>query len=204
METLFLGCFAFGLIFTVASFGVGALGADHGIHLPGGDAHAGGAGHADHGHVSPFNLSVISAFLAWFGGAGWLLTKYSSLAALATTLVASAAGVVGGGIVFLVLSRYVLPRLTTMRDADYRIEGVAGKITSPIREGGTGEVVYTLAGARRVDGARSVGGDAIEQGAEVVIHRIEKGIAYVQRWDQFARDNQLPAGDTAAPKNGDH
>jgi len=204
VETLFVGCFAFGLIFTVASFALGAFGGGHDLHLPGFDAHHGGGGHADHGHVSPFNLSIIAAFVTWFGGAGWLLTRYSSLAAVAITLVASVAGLVGGGIVFAVLSRFIFPRLTVMREADYRVEGVAGRISSAIRgEGGTGEVVYSLAGARRVDGARSVTGEAIEQGAEVVIHRIERGIAWVQRWEQFARDNQLPAGEPAAPNNGD-
>ena len=39
METLFVGCFAFGLIFTVASFALGAFGGGHDLHLPGFDAH---------------------------------------------------------------------------------------------------------------------------------------------------------------------
>jgi hypothetical protein len=83
-----------------------------------------------------------------------------------------------------------------MRPEDYDVKGVVGRLASAIREGneGTGEVVYTIAGARRVDGARSVNGEALEKGAEVVILRVEKGIAYVQRWDQFASQNQLPAG----------
>lgn len=206
MNAFFLGCFAFGLIFTVASFVLGAFGTGHDLHLHGLDFHHGGGhgagGHAGaHGgdlasHISPFNLSSISAFVTWFGGAGWLLTRYSSFTALLVLLIASVAGTVGGGIVFVTLSRYVFPRLTVMRPQDYEVKGVVGRLASPIRAGeeGTGEVVYTLAGARRVDGARSVTGEALEQGTEVVILRVEKGIAYVQRWDQFASQNQLPAG----------
>jgi hypothetical protein len=198
VNSFFLGCFAFGLIFTVASFMLGAFGSGHHLHLPGFDAHHGaGAPAGDHGaHVSPFNLSTISAFVTWFGGAGWLLTRYSSLTALLITLIASVAGTAGGGIVFVTLSRYVFPRLTVMRPEDYEVKGVVGRLASAIRAGdeGTGEVVYSVAGARRVDGARSLNGEAIEKGAEVVILRVEKGIAYVQRWDQFASQNQLPAG----------
>jgi hypothetical protein len=198
VNSFFLGCFAFGLIFTVASFLLGAFGSGEHLHLPDFNAHHGaGAPAGDHGaYVSPFNLSTIAAFVTWFGGAGWLLTRYSSLTALFITLIASVAGTVGGGIVFITLSRYVFPRLTVMRPEDYQVQGLVGRLASAIREGegGTGEVVYAVAGARRVDGARSVTGEALEKGAEVVILRVEKGIAYVQRWEQFASQNQLPAG----------
>ena len=213
MASLFLGCFAFGLIFTVASFMLGAFGSGHDLHLhdfAGGQGHGGAGGPGSHGpghegaHVSPFNLSTLSAFVTWFGAAGWLLTRYSTLAAALIVLVASAAGIVGGGIVFLVIARYVMPRLTTMRPQDYREQGVVGRLTSPIlANGGTGEVVYMLGGSRRVDGARTLSGEALEKGIEVVIHRVERGIAYVERWDEFARMNQLPAGDAIAPRSGE-
>lgn len=207
MASLFLGCFAFGLIFTVAGFLLGALGSGHHLHVPGFDFHGGGHGgvdggaaHAgDHGAtISPFNFSTISAFLAWFGGAGYLLTRYSSLTALLVTVAAAVAGLAGGGIVFLTLTRYVLPRLTVMRPEEYRVQGAVARVTSAIHEGGTGEIVYTLAGARHADGARSASGEALERGAEVVVTRVEKGIAYVERWDKFAGNHQLPPGDSGA------
>lgn len=201
MRELFLGCFAFGLIFTVASFVLGALGGGdvhfHGVHIDLG-GHAGHDAAHPGAHISPFNLSTISAFLAWFGGAGYLLTRYSSLTAAAITIMASGAGLVGGGIVFITLSRYVMPRLTVMRPEDYQLEGVVGRVTSAIGPGGTGEVVYALGGSRHADGARSATGEALERGAEVVIMRTEKGIVYVERWSKFADTNQLPPGDGAA------
>jgi hypothetical protein len=208
VTTLFLGCFAFGLIFTVASFLLGALGSGHHLHVPGlgghhGAGHVGGHGAHGDGTISPFNLSTIAAFVTWFGGAGWLMSRYSGLAAAAVMTVATGAGLVGGGMVFLTLSRFLMPRLTVMRPEDYQEEGVVGKLSVPIREGGTGEVVYNLGGSRRVDGARSVSGQALEKGAEVMIHRIERGIAYVERWDEFARKHELPAGDAAAPNSGE-
>jgi len=227
MASFFLGCFAFGLIFTVASFLLGAFGSAHlhlpGLHVDGGDVggvHAGhfdaagtGSGHGagaavDHaaGHhaatISPFNVSTISAFITWFGGAGWLLARYSGLTALAVTAAASVAGLVGGGIVFVTLARFVFPRLTVMRPEDYRIEGTLGHVTSPLAAGGTGEIVYSLGGTQHVDGARSVAGEAIERGAEVVILKLEGGIAYVERWDRFAARNQLPSGPPSDPNVG--
>ena len=207
MTSFFLGCFAFGLIFTVASFVLGGFGATTDVDLP--DAPLGGldgadqslaglAGHGHGAHISPFSFSTLSAFLAWFGGAGWLLVRYSDLTALLIIILASFTGLVGGGIVFVTLARYVVPRLTEMRPEDYQLTGVTARVTSAIAAGGTGEIVYSLAGTRRVDGARSVNGEALEHGAEVVVLKVEKGIAYVQRWAQFADTNQLPPGDTGA------
>src|SRR5262249_11132333 len=155
----------------------GAIEGAH-LHIPGlGHGGAGGGGHhgtATHSassgiHFSPFNASTASAFLAWFGGAGYLLTRYSGFTAILTTLFATLVGLVGGGIVFVVLSRFILPRLTEMRSEDYVVEGTVGRITSPIRRGGTGEIVYTLGGTQQIEGARGLNDEEFERGAEVVI-----------------------------------
>jgi hypothetical protein len=199
VTVLYLGTFAFGVIFTIATFALGAFGGGHDIHLHGVDFH--GAGHGDAGagghdaHVSPFNLSTIAAFLAWFGGAGYLLSRFSDLTALTVLFLSGAVGVFGGGLIFVTLARYVLPRLTELREVDFQIEGVAGRVTVPIRAGEVGEVVYSIGGAHQVGGARSVSGEAIERGTEVVILRRDKGIIYVERWDRFASGNQLPPGE---------
>jgi hypothetical protein len=63
---------------------------------------------------------------------------------------------------------------------------VLGKVSSPIREGGTGEIVYSQMGTRRVCGGRSDDGSAIAQGTEVVVTRYEKGIAYVRLWSEMS------------------
>jgi membrane protein implicated in regulation of membrane protease activity len=203
VSSVFLGCFAFGLIFTVGSFLLGAIEGAH-IHLPGISLGGGGGGGHHHGtathssgggiHVSPFNASTASAFLAWFGGAGYLLTRYSGFTAVVTTLFATMIGLIGGGIVFLALSRFILPRLTEMRPEDYVIEGTVGRITSAIRRGGTGEIVYTLGGTQQIEGARGLHDEEFERGAEVVIHHVHAGIAYVERWDKFAEQHALPPG----------
>jgi membrane protein implicated in regulation of membrane protease activity len=145
--------------------------------------------------VSPFSLSTLSAFLTWFGGAGYLLSRYSPLTALTSTLAALACGAVGGALFFGVIARYIVPRLTVMNPDDFRVQGAIARVTSTIQPGGIGEIVYTLGGTRHSDGARSDAAAPIERGTQVVILRIDRGIAYVQPWTTFADTHQLPAGD---------
>lgn len=57
-----------------------------------------------------------------------------------------------------------------------------------IRPNETGEVIFEQHGIRHSAGARSEDGTAIEKGAEVVISRYEKGIAYVKKWDEFLEE----------------
>jgi hypothetical protein len=72
--------------------------------------------------------------------------------------------------------------------ADFEMVGVLGKLSVPIREGGTGELMYSQMGTRRVCGARSDDGAALLKGAEVVVTRYEKGIAYVRLWEELTNE----------------
>lgn len=140
--------------------------------------------------VSPFNPPSLAAFLAWFGGTGYLLTRFSSVWVGMGLMASVISGVAGGGIIFLFLSRVLISRDENMDPADYEMVGVLGKLSVPIREGGTGELLYSQMGTRRVCGARSEDGNAIEKGSEVVVTRYEKGIAYVQLWSEMAGEDE--------------
>jgi len=214
----YLICFAVGFCFSFFSFLLGGsrtgrLHLPHfhghvgGTHLPAiGPAGHGPvtAGHAPvagdaptspsnaHAHtsdgISPFNFVTLTAFLAWFGGTGYLLTRYSGLWVGFGLLASAASGLVGGSIVFLFLSKVLISHEENMDPADYEMVGVLGRVCSSIREGGTGEIIYTQMGTRRVCGARSDDGSAIAKGAEVVATRYEKGIAYVRLWSEISGD----------------
>jgi membrane protein implicated in regulation of membrane protease activity len=136
--------------------------------------------------VSPFNFVTLTAFLAWFGGTGYLLTRYSTLWVGMGLMLSVFSGLLGGGIIFLFLSKVLMADEQCMNAADYEMVGVLGRVTSPIREGGTGEILYSQVGTRRVCGARSEDGSAIAKGTEVVVTRYEKGIAYVQLWSEMS------------------
>jgi hypothetical protein len=85
-----------------------------------------------------------------------------------------------------------------MDPADYEMVGVLGRVCSSIRAGGTGEIIYTQMGTRRVCGARSDDGSAIAKGTEVVVTRYEKGIAYVRLWSEMSGEEEnSPTQDVA-------
>jgi len=172
-------------------------------HAPVG-AHAPGAGAAPHAaagtvasargpmralrgaSVSPLNFVTLTAFLAWFGGTGYLLTRYSSLWFVLGLAIALASGLIGGSIVFLFLSKVLTSEEEDMDPADYEMVGVLGRMSISIREGGTGELIYSQAGTRRVCGARSESGAPIAKGVEVVVTRYDRGIAYVRPWTEMS------------------
>lgn len=212
---VFLLIFLVALGLTLISFAFGVLGADlpvigHGsgdVH-PGGDFAISPTGvdlHADSGtpapgpHAanhgfSPFSLSTILAFLTWFGGAGYLLTAHFGLGTVAALMVATMAGLGGASIVFFFVARVLLRGQTPfLHEEDYRLEGTIGRLSVGIRDGRTGELVYSKAGTRRVASVRSADGQDIEQGAEVVVIHQEGGIAYVRRFDDLLAEGPRTA-----------
>ena len=146
--------------------------------------------------VSPFNPPSLAAFLAWFGGTGYLLTRFSSVWVGLGLVLSVGSGVVGGGIIFLFLSRVLISDEENMDPADYEMVGVLGRLSVSIREGGTGEIVYSQVGTRRVCGARSEDGSAMVKGAEVVVTRYDKGIAYVRLWSEMSGEDETTAGNS--------
>ena len=146
-----------------------------------------GASHAARGaSVSPFNPPSIAAFLAWFGGTGYLLTRFSALWVGMALLLAVVAGLVGGAIIFFFLTKVLMSDQEFLDPADFEMVGVLGKLSVPIRDGGTGELIYSQMGTRRVCGARSDDGTVLAKGAEVVVTRYDKGIAYVHWWSELS------------------
>jgi len=193
----YLLCFLVGFSLSVLSFLAGAVHfhLPFRMHLPfhGAHLHHGGAVHGVLGglkggaHLSWFNVSTILAFLAWFGGVGYILSKHSHLVAFACLLFATLAGLFAGTVVFKFMARVVRATEAQLLDWDYRMEGLLGTISMPIRESGTGEILFEQSGARKSLPARAEDGNALPKGAEVVITRFEDGIAFVKRWDEFTK-----------------
>ena len=218
-EQFYLICFGVGLVLSVVFLLTGAL---H-IHLPGKVAMHSAASHfpapkvrvhassssssanqaAAHGmtHVSPFNLFSIMAFLAWFGGTGFLLTHYYSFFAWTAFGLASLSGALGASIVFYFLAKVMLGHERVMGDDEGEMVGVIARVSSTIRVGGVGEIVFSQRGKRRAAGARSEGGAALQRGAEVVVVRYERGVAQVREWREFA--GELQEDDSANTARGE-
>ncbi len=213
--TFYLICFVVGVVFSLLSV-VGSLGRLHlpahwHVHLPHFLGHHAGPLHAPHVHVagaahgaqvgavhhgapggsdiSFFNVSSMMAFLAWFGGTGYLLTRYSDLWTLAAFGLSLLSGLAAATVVFLFLVKVLLAHETQLDPADFDLVGMLGKVNVTIRAGGTGEILFSQGGTRRSAGARSENGSEIQKGVEVVITRYEKGIAYVRRWDEMTEED---------------
>jgi membrane protein implicated in regulation of membrane protease activity len=195
----YLICFAIGFLFSLLSFIGGSLNLHghwphaHGLHFHSGAAHApGSSGSAPHTNasaaqsVSPFNFFTIAIFLAWFGGTGFLLSRFSTIVFALGLVISTLVGLIGATIVFTFLARVLMSPEAIMDPADYEMVGVIGRISSPIRESGTGEIIYSQAGSRRACPARSEDSVAIERDTEVVVTRYEKGIAYIRRWEEVS------------------
>jgi membrane protein implicated in regulation of membrane protease activity len=186
----YLVCFLTGVTLSVVSFLGGAFHLPH-VHAPHAHVpHAGGhvaAPHAGQSAEMPFfNFATITAFLAWFGGTGYLLTRYSALAVTAIMLIAIVAGLVGATVIFLFVVKFLMKHDRELDPADFDRVGALGRVISPIRAGGTGEILFSMAGTRHTCGARSDSGEALPKNTEIVVTRYEHGIAYVRRWDEMA------------------
>ena len=186
----YLLCFLVGFLLSV----IGALSGSLHMHFHVPHLHLGhfhlGDGHGHGGHAggdgpSVLNFGTVVTFLAWFGGAGYFLSRYSTLGFLLSMGSAIVFGLAGAAIIFLFLMKISGGKLEALDPADFEMVGVLGKVNSPIRAGGTGEIVYSQAGTRRCAGARSEDAKAIEKGTEVIVTRYDKGIAYVRPWDEM-------------------
>jgi hypothetical protein len=193
MDSFYLICFCVGLVLSLISV-VGGFG-----HLHVGHFHI---GHAAHGHaanggthrgpgLSAVNGLTITVFLCWFGGAGYLLHHSSIFGGALVLLIALISGVAGAALIWAVLFKLLLPRERVLTPEETEMAGVLAQVSDSIRDGnGIGEIIFSQAGGRRAAAARSEDGSAIERGAEVVVIRYDRGVAYVRRWEELT--NGLP------------
>jgi hypothetical protein len=191
-ETWYLVGFGIGLVLCLLTFfgGFGHLqiGHFHGGHFHLAHTHAGHVHTHASGHdtgLSPLNGFTFMAFLCWFGGTGYLLCRFSPLWAVGVFAVAIISGLAGAAIIFWFLARVLLPRERVLTAEETEMTGVLARVSSPIRESGTGEIAYSQGGARRAAAARSDAGAAIARDVEVVVLRYERGIAYVRPWSEL-------------------
>jgi len=213
-ETFYFVCFLIGLFMSAFSLlgGMGHFGhfghvhvphaphavhLPHASHLPHGGAHAAHpAGHAPTGQqgagqpsnsIPWWNTFSIMVFLCWFGAAGYLMTRHGGFVAGVVLVFAMICGVAGGAIVFLFLTKVMMPHEHELTAYETDVVGVVGRVSATIRADGIGEIVYEQLGARYSAPARSEEGVDIQKQEEVFVDRYEKGIAYVRRWEDFSQ-----------------
>jgi hypothetical protein len=69
-------------------------------------------------------------------------------------------------------------------DERYVLQGAPARVVSIAGDGSAGTIEYQTAGATLTARAAGLDGVLLVAGTEVVIERIEDGIAYVEPWDR--------------------
>ncbi|HET7034173.1 MAG TPA: hypothetical protein VFI42_00680 [Thermomicrobiaceae bacterium] len=202
METVFLICFVFGAAFALLSLLLGFAGhtwhvehlshvhLHHDVQVHHGGGHDAQL-HADQGeaHLPIFNVSALLAFLTWFGGAGYLLTRLSGWPLLLVLPGAVVIGLAGAAVIGLILAK-IMAGEQVMNPRDYQLEGTLARVTVSIPAGGVGEIIFSKAGSRRGEAARSVDGRAIPRDTEVVVIDYVGGVALVESWEQLVNHRE--------------
>lgn len=184
MAYVYLGCFIVGLVISVGSFLFG-----HDVGDGGGGHDLSGADGSGHHGMPWLNLSSITVFLAWFGGAGYYMSAHARVMPVLVLLIAVSVGFCGAFAIVWFLHQFLLRGNTQMNSADYYMPGTIARVTSSIRNGGVGEIMYVQGGTRKIASAQSDEESAHQQGDEVVIVRYDKGMAHVRSIDKSGSFN---------------
>lgn len=176
LDAILLGGFLFGFLFTIGSLilGVADIGADSG-----GPDHSMG----DHGFGNLFNVTSILAFVTWFGGVGYAVRNALDWHWSVSLVAGLAGGVAAGWVVLWFIGAVLRSPDDTLDPKDFERVGLLARVTSSIRADGVGEIVWEQRGARMVTSARAATSEPIGKGTEVLILRVERGMAVVEPFD---------------------
>lgn len=130
---------------------------------------------------------VLAGFLTMFGLLGYVAHRNRDGLWPAGLLASIAGGLVGAWIGNIVVKRWAIPSaIADLPDERFVLMGHLGRVTAPI--GGSderaGSISYEVDGVTHTAGARALDGTPIAAGTDVVIERIEDGVAWVEPWSQ--------------------
>ena len=139
--------------------------------------------------VKYLNLPTAGAAAALFGIVCYPLAKYSSLGTVAMLAIAgAAAAAAAAGMVALIAGWAVPSAALHAEDPRFALQGHPARVSQAISDGRPGEIFYEHDGGHQVVPAVGLEGASIAAGAEVVIERIEDGIAHVELWSNIERE----------------
>lgn len=149
---------------------------------------------ARRGRVGFLNMPTVAAFFTVIGAVGYPVARYSELGPPATWALAVGSGFIAALGVFWLLAGYIVPAAARdVEDERYRLQGHLARVVREIAPGHEGEIEYEENGVRSVVAARAIVDETVPQGAEVVIERVEDGVAHVELWSRIADELRLPA-----------
>ena len=128
-----------------------------------------------------FNLPSYAAFGFAFGVVGYPLATRTSLAGWVILIIATLAGALAVTGIVTLLATWAL-RGAAIASEDHEIQGQLALVTRDIGSVSPGEIGYEAFGKQVRVPARAISGNAVSAGSEVVIDRIENGVAMVEEW----------------------
>jgi hypothetical protein len=129
-----------------------------------------------------FNLPAIAAFAVGLGAAGYPLVSRTRLPPWAILLIAIGSGGLAISGMITLLARWALRDAGPPSAHSDEIQGQLATVSREIASGGAGEITYEYMGRQLRVPARLLSERQLSVGAEVVIDRIENGIAFVEEW----------------------
>jgi len=180
MQLLYLAAFLTGLVLGVYAMirGVERIGSGRSLEL---DALGRPLGSARMALSAP----ILSAFATVFGITGYLLWRYSQLAVPAQLAVATGIALVGTVVATRAVAHWAKQAAQhDVVDERYLLQGPPAEVVAAIASSGSGQIAYVVGGKRYATAAQSLDGMPVAVGTEVVIDRVENGVAYVEPWVQ--------------------
>ena len=129
-----------------------------------------------------FNLPAIAAFAVGFGAAGYPLVSRTRLPSWAIVLIAIGSGALAISGMITLLARWALRDAGPLPRRAMRSRASSRWFRRILRPGSAGEIAYEHLGRQLRIPARALSERPMSVGAEVVIDRIENGIAFVEEW----------------------
>lgn len=133
-----------------------------------------------------FRLSpaIFVSFLVVFGITGYATSRRAESAAVPLIV-----GLVSGVVAAIAAARlvrrwwHVVPE-HDVDDERYILQGQLAQVVTTIHPGGVGQIEFQVDAQQRLLNARGIAGESLAAGTEVVIERIEDGVAYVEAWSE--------------------
>ncbi|HJP60141.1 MAG TPA: NfeD family protein [Gemmatimonadaceae bacterium] len=129
-----------------------------------------------------FNLPSYAAFGFGFGVVGYPLARRTALPAWAILLIALIAGALTVTGMITLLARWALRGASSTATHEDEIQGQLAVVTRDIQSNGPGEISYESFGKKVKIAAVGISAKQLPIGSEVVIERIENGVALVEEW----------------------
>ncbi|MDQ6830307.1 MAG: hypothetical protein M3081_15730 [Gemmatimonadota bacterium] len=142
--------------------------------------------------TSVVNLPTIGGCLALFGFVGYLLDRYSTLGMMTVVIISAIAALVAAAGVAAIINGWALPSAARdVEDARYVLQGHVGRVSRAIGTDHDGEISYSHDTDSFTTPARAIDGRAIDLGTEIVIERIEDGVAFVELWSVIEKQLEI-------------